>query len=124
MSFVVNYDSTDHIVYTVADGDLTIPICTDFSISAYHKGEEHDCKRFIFDLRDTTSQESISNIAQFVCEFEKIGVRTRSYIAVIANTHKDKHHFFDVMTKKRGYSRIRYFYDMATAKTWILSQHD
>lgn len=124
MSFVVHYDSTDHIVYTVADDVLTIPICTDFSISAYKEGEAHNCLRFIFDLRNTTTQESVSNIAQFVCEFENIGVRTRSYIAVIANTNKEKHHFFDVMTKKRGYSRIRYFYDMVTAKAWILNQND
>ena len=121
MSYVVHYDDVDHIVYIIVDGELTMPECLNFSISAYNEGEAHHCKRFIFDLSHTFTKESIANITEFVWNFEKIGVRTFSYIAVIADINSEQHRFFNIMTKNRGYSRIRYFPNMVTAKEWILN---
>lgn len=122
MSYKISYDQATKTVYTVVNGEINVALGTKFSHEAYQEGERHQCDKFLFDIRNTSVNDTIINIAKFALNMEVVGIKTEYYVAIVAVSGNLKHRFFNAMVKNRGYSRLRYFSDYTIAEQW-LSKH-
>ena len=119
MSYTIKYDDDTKTVYTVVEGMINVELGTKFATEAYREGGQYGCEKYLFDLRNTTVNDSIIYIAKFALNMETVGIKTEFYVAVIAINNELKHRFFNAMSKNRGYSRSRYFSDYELATRWL-----
>ena len=119
MGYVIHCDNALFAVVTVVEGDIDVPLVTQFAQEAFASGYAHDYIKYLFDLRDTFVKESIVNIAEFAIQMEKTGIRSDYYVAVVIQNNEAEHQLFRALSKNQGYARIRYFYDIDAAHTWL-----
>lgn len=119
MGYVIHYDAVIRTIITVVEGDIDVPLVTEFALQTFAKGDAHQCNKFMVDIRDTQVTESMVNIAEFALQMEKTGIRTEHHVAVVIRNNEPEHKLFGAMSKNRGYARLRYFYDLDAATTWL-----
>jgi hypothetical protein len=119
MGYVIHYDNATDTIITVVEGVIHVPLVTEFALETFTKGDEQHCNKFLVDLRDTQVNESTVNIAEFALHMEKTGIRTEHHVAVVIRNNESEHKLFGAMSKNRGYARLRYFYDLDAATTWL-----
>jgi hypothetical protein len=119
MGYVIHFDDAINTIITVVEGDLDVPLVNQFAQESFAKGAEHQCTKYLVDIRDTEVTDTMVNIAEFALRMEQTGIKTEFHIAVVIQRNENEHNLFSAMSKNRGYARLRYFRDIDAAHTWL-----
>ena len=82
---------------------------------------EHDCSRFMFDMRDATVFGSTTGAYKTVTDSEKYGFSRCYRVAAVYPTLNEDHKFMENVGMNRGSVGFKVFDDFDKAREWIMS---
>jgi hypothetical protein len=122
MKYTVDYLSEKKIVEIKLQGRLNFQIAEQYSKEALKLARDNDCKKFLFDHKETIMNGPVTNIHTSGDEFQQFGYMDTDQIAIVIEKPNSDPNVHESENQNAHWSEIKYFSanSIKNAYNWLL----
>lgn len=124
MPFYITYESKNHIVLTLIQGNFDKDLLREFFTEMVAVALENDCNRILSDLRVAKINFRHQDIPAMAKELDTLNVPASFKRALVISSDHEDYQFWEKVCHDQGYRYVKIFEDYVQAKVWLLGEHD
>jgi hypothetical protein len=119
MKWDIFFDESNTLVKVIVEGKIQAQSTAEMAIEGIKLARENNCSKFLIDYTLAQVEDSIIDTHNFMANLEKLGITLKDKIAIVYSKDKEKHYFAETVAANRGWTNIKYFFEIDAATNWL-----